>query len=45
MTETNTSVPAAPVRATQLFQIDVTDTSPERAKAVADEIAHQLVVR
>lgn len=30
---------------TQLIKIDVTDTSPERAMVVANELAHQLILR
>ncbi len=34
-----------PVTNSQLVEIDVTDTSPARAQAVANEIAHQLILR
>lgn len=36
-------VNASLIQGTQLLQISVLDTSPERAAATADEIAHQLV--
>ncbi|GAB4530989.1 MAG: hypothetical protein Kow0063_09670 [Anaerolineae bacterium] len=38
-------VNAAPLPRTQLLAITVKDTSPERAVAIADEIAHQLVLQ
>lgn len=38
-------VGAAPLPRTQLLAITVKDTSPERAVAIADEIAHQLVLQ
>ncbi|RME46344.1 MAG: polysaccharide biosynthesis tyrosine autokinase [Chloroflexi bacterium] len=38
-------VSAAPVAGTQLIQISVSDTDPQRAKALADEIAHQLILQ
>lgn len=36
---------AAPLPRTQLLAITVKDTSPERAVAIADEIAHQLLLQ
>lgn len=36
---------AAPVEGTQLLGITVQDTSPKRAVAIADEIAHQLIAQ
>lgn len=38
-------VSATPVQGTQLLEISVLDTSPERAKVIADEIAHQLILQ
>jgi len=38
-------VNAYPVPRTQLLGITVKDTSPERAVAIADEIAHQLILQ
>ncbi|MCI0645025.1 MAG: polysaccharide biosynthesis tyrosine autokinase [Chloroflexi bacterium] len=35
----------SPVPSTQLFEIAVTDTSPERAQAVANELANQLILQ
>lgn len=37
-------VSASTVGQTQLFQVNVTDTDPKRAKLIADEVAHQLIV-
>jgi polysaccharide biosynthesis transport protein len=34
-----------PVASTQLMEITVTDTSPERAQAVANELANQLILQ
>jgi polysaccharide biosynthesis transport protein len=38
-------VAASPVSNTQLINISVLDTSPERAKAIANEIARQLILQ
>lgn len=38
-------VSASPVAGTQLLQISVTDTDPQRAKILADEIGHQLILQ
>jgi capsular exopolysaccharide synthesis family protein len=38
-------VSAIPVAGTQLIQISVADTDPQRAKVLADEIAHQLILQ
>lgn len=38
-------VSANAVAGTQLLQISVADTNPQRAKILADEIAHQLILR
>jgi non-specific protein-tyrosine kinase len=38
-------VSARPVEGTQLLEISVLDTSPERAKIIADEIARQLILQ
>jgi succinoglycan biosynthesis transport protein ExoP len=38
-------ISARPVEGTQLLEISVLDTSPERAKIIADEIAHQLILQ
>jgi len=40
-----TQVNATPVAGTQLIQISVIDTDPQRARAIADEIAHQLILK
>ncbi len=37
-------ISATPVQGTQLLQISVLDTSPQRAKAIADELARQLIL-
>ncbi|MFQ5610863.1 MAG: polysaccharide biosynthesis tyrosine autokinase [Anaerolineae bacterium] len=34
-----------PLQGTQLLEISVLDNSPERAKAIADEVAHQLILQ
>jgi non-specific protein-tyrosine kinase len=39
------NVSAQIVPGTQLLEISVRDTSPERARAIADEIAHQLILQ
>jgi succinoglycan biosynthesis transport protein ExoP len=38
-------VTAAPIQGTQLLAISVIDTSPPRAKAIADQIAQQLILQ
>ncbi len=38
-------VSAAPIQGTQLIGISVIDTSPVRAKAIADELANQLILQ
>lgn len=38
-------VSAAPIPQTQLLQITAVDSTPERAQAIADEVAHQLVLQ
>jgi non-specific protein-tyrosine kinase len=38
-------VSASPIQGTQLLAVNVVDTSPARAKAIADQIAHQLILQ
>ena len=38
------SVQVEPVTGTQLFQVQVESNSPEKARAIADEVAHQLIL-
>jgi len=40
-----TQVSAGPIAGTQLIEIRVVDTNPQRAKVLADEIAHQLILQ
>ncbi len=39
------SISARPVEGTQLLEISVVDTDPERARVIADEIVHQLILQ
>jgi polysaccharide biosynthesis transport protein len=41
----STQASAAVLPNTQLIQIAVVDTSPQRAKVIADELAHQLILQ
>jgi succinoglycan biosynthesis transport protein ExoP len=41
----NERISAVPVAGTQLIQISASDTDPGRAKAIADDVAHQLVLQ
>ncbi len=38
-------VSAIPITGTQLIEVSVIDTSPQRAQAIANEVAHQLILQ
>ena len=38
-------ISAIPVQGTQLIQVSVIDSSPQRAQAIANEVAHQLILQ